>query len=134
MTELTPEQLSAAVIEFATARDELLLKGYTIEPKADFRGADLSGANFFLADLSGANLTGANLKHVSLNGANVTGANFTGANLKEANLKGAINLAYATYCHTQIDKENYLIMENAFGERGMILYRKKQDLFDIIEE
>lgn len=54
--------------------------------EADFRKAQLAGANFYMADLRGACLAGANLSGASLVGANLTDADLRGANLSGANL------------------------------------------------
>ncbi|MGG5886281.1 pentapeptide repeat-containing protein [Falsiroseomonas sp. HC035] len=65
-----------------------------------FRGANLSGANFFAADLRGADFRGADLsgaafpfadlRNADLRGANLTGAHFPGALLNGALLESAI--------------------------------------------
>jgi hypothetical protein len=62
----------------------MIINGYTIEPKASLRGANLEGANLRGADLGEANLGGANLR-----GADLWEANLRGADLGEANLRGA---------------------------------------------
>ena len=36
----------------------MIIKGYTIEPRAKLKGADLQGANLQNADLTGADLEG----------------------------------------------------------------------------
>ena len=48
------------------------------------------GANFRYADLRGADLTGANMTHVDLFGADLTGANLSGAILHFVNWAFAI--------------------------------------------
>ena len=58
------------------------VNGYTIEPRADLRGATLTGADLRRADLERANLREANLV-----GADLVGANLKGAKLREADLK-----------------------------------------------
>ena len=55
--------------------------GSYIEPKVDFRGANLGGV-----DLQGANLQEANLQEANLQGANLRGADLESANLRGANL------------------------------------------------
>src|SRR5713226_2451506 len=52
--------------------------------QANFRDAQLCGANFYMADLRDACFAGANLS-----GANLIGANLTDADLRDANLAGA---------------------------------------------
>jgi uncharacterized protein YjbI with pentapeptide repeats len=56
---------------------------------ADFRGADLNGANFCDASLSGADFNGASLCGTNFSGADLSKADLSGANLVEANLSGA---------------------------------------------
>ena len=58
---------------------------YTIGPKANLEGANLTGA-----DLTGANLYGAKLEGANLTDVKLTGANLYGAILIRANLYGAI--------------------------------------------
>lgn len=70
-----------------------------LDPRPDFRGANLRGANFEKADLSrclfakavlaGANLRGANLDWSRLRGADLTGADLREATLYYADLRGA---------------------------------------------
>jgi len=76
-----------------------VVKGHKIEPYANLRDTDLSGANLIgadlrNADLSGAVLSGANLRNAHLSGADLRGAylndaNLSGANLRNAHLSGA---------------------------------------------
>ena len=66
------------------------VNGYTIEPGADLREADLADVNLKGANLEEARLNGANLK-----GANLFLAKLSGANLEGANLEGA----HAYYTH-----------------------------------
>ncbi|MGH2494969.1 MAG: pentapeptide repeat-containing protein [Ktedonobacteraceae bacterium] len=94
--------------------------------QANFRNAQLCGANFYMADLRGACLAGANLAGATLIGANLTdadlrGANLAGANLLVADLQGTIlyganllgtrslttqQIYHATYDHTtRLDPE-----------------------------
>ena len=54
--------------------------------RADFSGADLSGAYLNGADLSGADLNGANLCEADLSGADLSGADLGGAYLSGADL------------------------------------------------
>jgi Pentapeptide repeats (8 copies) len=54
--------------------------------QANFRDAQLGGANFYMADLRDACLAGANLAGANLIGANLTDADLRGANLSGANL------------------------------------------------
>ncbi|MBA2287813.1 MAG: pentapeptide repeat-containing protein [Ktedonobacteraceae bacterium] len=62
--------------------------------RADLRGAQLMGANFYMADLSGACLAGANLSEADLSGTNLAradlrNATLAGASLLVADLQGA---------------------------------------------
>ena len=75
------------------------VNGYTIEPGADLRGANLRREN-----LKGADLTGANLRRADLTGADLTEANLEGANLKRANLEGA-NLEGADLTEAKADED-----------------------------
>ncbi len=78
-------------------------------PRADLRGANLSGvqlfgSNLISANLSGANLSGADLYkarliNANLTGANLSGAKLAGAKLTLANLEGA-NMTGAIFCRT----------------------------------
>ena len=63
---------------------------YTIGPKANLEGANLTGAVLTGADLTGANLYGAKLEGANLTDVKLTGANLYGAILIRANLYGAI--------------------------------------------
>ena len=55
-----------------------------VAPRADLRGANLTGADLRWADLRWANLTGADLRDADLYGANLTGINLRGADLRWA--------------------------------------------------
>ena len=57
--------------------------------KADFSGANLSGANLSDANLSGANLSDADLSGADLSDADLSGANLSRADLSRADLSGA---------------------------------------------
>ena len=70
--------------------------------RADFLGANLSGANLLRADFLGANLSGANLSRANLSGANLSGADFLGANLSGADLSGA-DLSRADFLGAKIN-------------------------------
>jgi hypothetical protein len=56
----------------------------SIAPRADLRGANLSGAY-----LRRANLSGAYLRRADLRGADLRGADLSGADLRRADLRGA---------------------------------------------
>src|SRR5712691_674375 len=106
--------------------------------QANFRDAQLCGANFYMADLRdacfaganlcGANLIGANLADVDLRGANLSGANLLVVDLRNAILYGA-NLLNArnlttqqiyetTYDHTtQLDPEIDITMTRMSASR-----------------
>jgi Pentapeptide repeats (8 copies) len=85
--------------------------------QANFRDAQLCGANFYMADLrdacfaganlSGANLIGANLTYVDLRGANLSGANLLVADLRNAILYGANLLNTRNLTTRQIYETTY---------------------------
>jgi hypothetical protein len=58
-------------------------------PKADFSGANLSGAVLYFTNLDGADFLEANLKGANLLGASLTGAILEGAHLTNAEFSGA---------------------------------------------
>ena len=70
------------------------VNGYTIEPEARLRRADLAGAVLVGANLAGAYLVGANLNCANLAGADLTGASLEGTDLVGANLSH-VRLRYA---------------------------------------
>lgn len=76
--------ISSYVFLSSVAPKEPGEKGIKIEPGANLREADLSGA-----DLKGANLSGANLREADLSGADLSGANISGANLSKTRFLGA---------------------------------------------
>ncbi|HEX6109245.1 MAG TPA: pentapeptide repeat-containing protein [Ktedonobacteraceae bacterium] len=84
---------------------------YRYLEQADFRGAQLENANFYMADLAGASLTGANLT-----GANLAGANLTGADLRNAILIGA-NLLVADLNGAILNGANLLRTHNLTSEQ-----------------
>ena len=63
--------------------------GYTIEPGANLREADLQGADLSKGDLREADLGGANLHNADLRMANLSEANLAGACLWSTDLTGA---------------------------------------------
>jgi hypothetical protein len=72
----------------------MIINGYTIEPNANLKGANLTRAHLLYVNLTGANFEGANLTGANFEGANLTGASFTGAycrgaEFRDANLTGA---------------------------------------------
>ena len=95
------------------------VNGYTIEPGANLREADLEGANLSNANLEEAvidltDFTGANLSEANLHWAHITwwgsSANFLGANLTRANLTLAFversNFAYADLSGADLTEAN----------------------------
>jgi hypothetical protein len=79
------------------------VNGYTIEPGADLREANLERASLMGAFLPGADLQRANLIEANLSGAFLSGANLEWANLKRANLAEA-NLDRANLVETMVNK------------------------------
>ncbi|MEP0911808.1 pentapeptide repeat-containing protein [Leptolyngbya sp. GB1-A1] len=73
------EQAIGSVLDAKTTDFFELAEMLGLDPKQDFAGADLSGADFLRGDLAGASFVETNL----------CGANFAYANLKEANLTNA---------------------------------------------
>ena len=82
---------------------------FTVCPRANLSGADLSLANLTAADLSGADLSSADLGFANLSGADLPGTDLRGANLSRANLFKAdlraadvtgANLISAHFCRT----------------------------------
>src|SRR3990172_9562348 len=72
------------------------VRGYTIAPNANLRGANLSGANLRGANLGGADPGEANPGEANLRGADLGEANLSGANLRGADLSGCRGLVSAT--------------------------------------
>ena len=98
------------------------VNGYTIEPGADLRranlrGADLRKANLTEANLYEANLTGANLEEANLTGANLRGADFDNANLFKANLSGAIFDGGTEFIEANLEEAN--LSGTDFSEAGV---------------
>jgi hypothetical protein len=82
---------------------------FTVCPRANLSGADLSRANLTGADLSGADLSSADLVFANLSGADLPGTDLSGASLSRANLFKAdlraadltgTNLNGAHFCRT----------------------------------
>ena len=118
--------------------------GSYVEPSADLRGVDLSGANLsyaylFSANLNNANLAGANLAYSnlldsSLRNTNLPGVNFYSANLRyailsNANLSGAYllgaDLFYASFLDANLsgaDLSNAFNLDYAYTWSGANLY------------
>lgn len=86
------------------------LSGIEGGERADFRGADLKGANLKEADLEEADLKGANLEEADLREANLKGADLKWANLKGADLSEAnlerVDLRYADLENADLEKAN----------------------------
>ena len=57
---------------------------------ADFSGADLKGATFYLTDLQDANLSDCELQNATLYGAKLKDTNLSNSNLKEVTLDSAV--------------------------------------------
>jgi uncharacterized protein YjbI with pentapeptide repeats len=66
-----------------------MVRGYCVQPFADLRGVDLSGADLILVDLRGVDLSGADLSDANLSGACLRGADLREACLDDADLSGA---------------------------------------------
>ena len=117
ITQGSPAELATLdVTAHRHAVNELLLRASELQRAADghrraeYRGADLVGAQLRGADLRNASLRGARLLAADLTDADLRGADFTGADLRgavisRANLTGAIFLM-----QSQLD--------SAIGDRG----------------
>ena len=57
---------------------------------ADFSGADLKGATFYLTDLQDANLSNCDLQNATLYGAKLKDTNLSNSNLREVTLDSAV--------------------------------------------
>ena len=75
-------------------------------------GANFKGANLAGADLWSANLEGANFRNVNLKGAELISANLAGADLRNVNLAGAdlwkTNLKGAKFIAAGVDQQTFI--------------------------